>query len=54
LSFGAQSQAGSTFVSKMLTVVTTLRAQDRPVLDYLVQAIRAARKNQPSPSLLPD
>jgi len=54
LSFGAQSQAGSTFVSRMLTVVTTLRAQDRPVLDYLVQAIHAARQNQPSPSLLPD
>jgi transposase len=54
LSFGAQSEAGSTFVSRMLTVVTTLRAQNRPVLDYLVQATHAARRNQPSPSLLPD
>jgi transposase len=54
LSFGAQSEAGSTFVSRMLTVVTTLRAQNRSVLDYLVQATHAARRNQPSPSLLPD
>jgi len=54
LSFGSQSQAGSTFVSRMLTVVTTLRAQNRPALDYLVQATHAARQNQPSPSLLPD
>jgi transposase len=54
LSFGAQSQAGSRFVSRMLTVVTTLQAQDRSVLEYLVHAVRAARQNQPSPSLLPD
>jgi transposase len=54
LSFGAQSQAGSRFVSRMLTVVTTLQAQDRSALDYLVQAVRAARQNQPPPFLLPD
>lgn len=54
LSFGSQSHSGSTFVSRMLTVVTTLRAQNRPVLDYLVQATLAARQNQPPPSLLPD
>jgi transposase len=54
LSFGSQSHSGSTFVSRMLTVVTTLRAQNRPVLDYLVQATHAARQNQPPPSLLPD
>jgi transposase len=52
-SFGSQSQKGSLFVSRMLTVVTTLRAQDRPVLDYLVEACRAARQGLPSPSLLP-
>jgi transposase len=54
LSFGSQSHSGSTFVSRMLTVVTTLRAQNRPVLDYLVQATHAVRQNQPPPSLLPD
>lgn len=52
-SFGAQSQAGSLFVSRILTVVTTLRSQNRPVLDYLVDACRAARQGQPAPSLLP-
>lgn len=52
-SFGSQSQAGSLFASRMLTVVTTLRAQNRPVLDYLVEACRAARQGQTAPSLLP-
>jgi transposase len=52
-SFGSQSEAGSLFVSKMLTVVTTLRAQDRRVLDYLVEACRAARQGLPVPSLIP-
>lgn len=37
----------------MLTVVTTLRAQHRDVLEYLAQATRAARQGQPAPSLLP-
>jgi transposase len=52
-SFGSQSEAGSLFVSRMLTVVTTLRSQNRPVLDYFVEACRAARQGQPVPSLLP-
>jgi transposase len=52
-SFGSQSQAGSLFVSRMLTVVTTLRAQNRSVLEYFVEACRAARQGQPVPSLLP-
>lgn len=52
-SFGSQSAEGSLFVSRMLTVVTSLRAQNRPVLEYLVQACRAARQNQSAPSLLP-
>lgn len=52
-SFGSQSAEGSLFVSRMLTVVTSLRAQNRPVLQYLVQACRAARKGQTPPSFLP-
>lgn len=52
-SFGSQSAQGSLFVSRMLTVVTSLRAQERPVLEYLVQACRAARQGQSAPSLLP-
>jgi transposase len=52
-SFGSQSKAGSLFVSRILTVVTSLRSQNRPVLDYLVDACRAARNGQIPPSLLP-
>jgi hypothetical protein len=52
-SFGSRSKAGSLFVSRMLTVVTTLRAQNRSVLDYLTDACRAARSGRPTPSLLP-
>jgi transposase len=52
-SFGSQSQAGSLFVSRMLTVVTTLRSQKRPVLEYLVEACCAARQGKSAPSLLP-
>jgi transposase len=52
-SLGSQSQQGSLFVSRMLTVVTTLRSQNRPMLDYLVEACRATRQGQPVPSLLP-
>jgi transposase len=52
-SFGSQSAEGSLFVSRMLTVVTSLRAQNRPVLEYLVQACRATRQGLLAPSLLP-
>lgn len=50
-SFGSQSAEGSLFVSRMLTVVTSLRAQNRPVLEYLVQACRAKRQGQSAPLL---
>lgn len=52
-SLGAQTQDGSRFVSRLLTVVTTLRLQQRNVLDYLTQACQAQRQGQPAPSLLP-
>ncbi len=52
-SFGSQSVAGSTFVARMLTVVTTVRSQKRNVLEYLTHAICAARRSQPARSLLP-
>jgi hypothetical protein len=52
-SFGSQSEEGSIFVARMLTVVTTLRSQNRNVLDFLTDAIRANRKGTTSPSLLP-
>jgi len=53
-SFGTQSQAGSTFVARMLTVVTTLRSQQRHVLEYMTVACRAAREGKTAPSLLPE
>jgi len=52
-SFGTQSAAGSVFVAHLLTVVTTLRQQERAVLDYLTDACAAHLSGTPSPSLLP-
>jgi len=52
-SFGTQSLAGSQFVARLLTVVTTLRSQQRNVLEYMTAAIRDARAGKSAPSLLP-
>lgn len=52
-SFGTQSEAGSQFVERILTAVTTLRQQRRDVLDYLTAACTAALCKHPAPSLLP-
>lgn len=52
-SFGTQSQAGSRFTERIMTVVTTLKQQHRNVLDYLVEACDAANWGRPAPSLLP-
>lgn len=52
-SFGSQTTAGSAFVARMLTVVTTLKSQKRNVLEFLTQAVVAAREGKQAPSLLP-
>lgn len=52
-SFGSQTQAGSVFVARMLTVVTTLKSQQRHVLEFMTQAVIAARGGTPPPSLIP-
>ena len=52
-SFGTQSEAGSLFVERVLTTVTTLRQQHRDVLDYLTEACAAAIRGDVPPSLLP-
>jgi transposase len=52
-SHGTQSDAGSRFVEHMLTVVETCRQQQRPVFDFLRDALMAYRTGQPAPSLLP-
>jgi transposase len=51
-SFGCQSDGGCRFVERMLTVVQTLRRQGRPAFGYLVEAIAAHRRGQPTPQLL--
>jgi len=53
-SFGTQSQDGSRFVERVLTAVTTLRQQNRDVLDYLTEACAAAIRGDKAPSLLPN
>ena len=52
-SFGSNSEAGSRFVARMMTTVTTLKAQQRSPLDFLAQALQASRKGLPRPSLIP-
>lgn len=52
-SFGTQSGSGSRFAARLLTVVTTLRQQQRAVLDYLTEAGAAALIAAPAPALLP-
>lgn len=52
-SFGTQSDAGTTFVERVLTVIGTLRLQERNVLEYLAGACTAALDGKPVPSLLP-
>ena len=51
--YGTQSASGSLFVEHILTVVMTLRRQNRDVLDYLAAACKAATLGIPAPSLLP-
>lgn len=53
-SFGTQSQSGSRFVESLMTVVATLKLQNRNPFEYLVAAIDAANFGKPAPSLLPD
>jgi transposase len=52
LSFGTQSESGSRFLERILTVSETCRLQNRSIYDYLVTALHAHFKQQPIPSLL--
>lgn len=52
-SFGTQSEAGSRFAERIMTVVATLKQQHRNVLDYVATACDAANWGRPVPSLLP-
>lgn len=53
VSHGTQSDGGSRYVERMLTVNATLRKQDRNVLDFLVDAVHAKLNHTTPPSLLP-
>lgn len=52
-SFGTQSDAGSRFVERIMTVAASCKQQGRSLLDFLVAATTAARLGLPPPSLLP-
>jgi transposase len=53
-SFGTQSESGSRFVGRVLTVVTTLRQQGRDVLEYLTKVCRGALAGEILVGLIPD
>src|SRR3954447_22615540 len=53
LSGGTDSESGSRFVERMLTVVATCRQQDLSVLDYLTRCYQAHLDGCPIPSLIP-
>ena len=52
-SFGTQSEDGSRFVESRMTVVATLKQQQRNVLEYLTAAHEAALRGEAAPSLIP-
>jgi len=52
-SFGADSESGSRFAERLLTVVATCRQQGRRLLDFLVAAGEATLQDVAAPSLLP-
>ena len=52
-SFGSQSERGCLFAQRIMTVVHTLRKQDRHVFSFLIEACKAALGAGPVPSLLP-
>jgi transposase len=51
-SFGSDSEAGSRFAERLLTVVATCRQQGRRLLEFLVAAGEAALQGTAAPSLL--
>lgn len=53
VSFGTQSDEGSRFAERAMTVIATLKQQDRNVLEYFVQTCEAANWKEPTPSLIP-
>jgi transposase len=52
-SFGNSSEAGCQYVSRLLSVVQTVKRQGRSVLEYLQAALEAQRHSLPIPKLFP-
>jgi transposase len=52
-SFGSDSEMGSRFAERLLTVAASCRQQGRHLLDFLVAASEAVLQSTPLPSLLP-
>jgi transposase len=52
-SFGSDSETGSRFAERPLTVVATCRQQGRSWLDFLVATAAAVLRGDPPPSLIP-
>jgi transposase len=52
ISGGTDSEAGSRFVERMLSVVATCRQQDRGVLEYLTECLQARLAGRSIPSIL--
>jgi transposase len=50
---GTNSESGSRFVERILSVVATCRQREINVLDYLTRCYQAHLDGQPAPSLIP-
>jgi transposase len=50
---GTRSEAGTTFVARVLTAVANCRRAGRGVLDFIAESLRAHRAGVPGPSLVP-
>jgi transposase len=51
--YGTDSEEGSRFVERILTVTATCRQQQRPVLPFLAEAVRTHWAGLPAPVLIP-
>ena len=51
-SFGNDAERGAIFTERILTTVATLRAQARPVLPFIVEAVRAFLRRTIAPPLI--
>jgi len=52
ISFGNRSEAGEIATARLLTAAATCRMQNRNVLEFLTETVRAHRAGRPTPSLL--